>query len=45
LSDGEPLGRGDQFEPAAGDLHRYAPGQVFPRQAEQLFPYNRLVLG
>ena len=30
------VGRGDQLEPAAGQFFGYPPGQMFPRQAEQL---------
>ncbi len=37
--------QGDQFERAAGQFFRDAPGEVIPSQAEQLFPFSRLMLG
>jgi hypothetical protein len=37
--------RCDQFQSAAGNPFRYLPGQVFPRQVEQVFPFSRLMLG
>jgi hypothetical protein len=39
------VGRGDQFQSAAGNPFRYLPGQVFPSQVEQVFPFSRLMLG
>jgi len=37
--------RGDQFQSATDQFFRNSPGQLFPRQAEQIFPFSRLMLG
>src|ERR1041385_4962332 len=37
------VGRGNQFQSAAGNLFCYLPGQVFPRRREQIFPFSRVM--
>jgi hypothetical protein len=44
VAQGELIGRGDQLQLVASDFLIHAPRQVFSREADQIFPFSRLVL-